>query len=235
MSNIAIITARGGSKRIPKKNIKMFCGKPIIEYSIDAAFKAGIYDEIMVSTDDKLIADISKNAGANVPFFRSEKTSNDYATTADVLMEVFQKYSENGKEFDYATCIYPTAPFITGEKLKTGMEKLKEKKGKILMPIVRYSFPPQRSMIMKNGELLLKWPENRNKRSQDLEAFYHDCGQFYCYDVRTFINQKGQYTDGIIPLELPDTEVQDIDNIEDWLIAEMKYRLMVEQGDKINE
>lgn len=229
MSSIAIITARGGSKRIPRKNIKEFCGRPIIEYSIKAALEAGIYEEVMVSTDDDEIAEISRKAGAAVPFLRSERTSNDYATTADVIMEVLDMYKERGRQFEYISCIYPTAPFITAKKLREGMDKLIDKKGKILMPVVRYSFPPQRSMIMKDGELVLRWPENRNIRSQDLEPFYHDCGQFYCYDVNSFVEQNGQFVDGIIPFEMPDTEVQDIDNIEDWMIAEMKYRLMQER------
>lgn len=226
MPDIAIITARGGSKRIPRKNIKEFCKKPIIEYSIEAAIKSGIFDEVMVSTDDEEIKGIAQRAGANVPFMRSSGTSNDFATTADVLMEVFEEYRKMGKEYEYASCIYPTAPFVTAEKLAEGMKKLKEKDGAILMPVVRFSFPPQRGMVLKDDELVLKWPENRNVRSQDLEPFYHDCGQFYCYNVNKFIEARGQFTNGIIPFELPESEVQDIDNLEDWKLAEIKYKIM---------
>lgn len=226
MSNIAIITARGGSKRIPRKNIKPFLGRPIIEYSILAALKAGIYDEVMVSTDDEEIASIAKNAGATVPFLRSESTSNDFATTAEVLMEVFTEYQKIGKSFNYASCIYPTAPFVTAEKLRIGMKKLKEYNGNILVPVVKFSFPPQRCFISDGRELSYKYPEYRNSRSQDLEPLYHDCGQFYCYHVANYIENKGQFDTGIIPLLLPELEVQDIDNEDDWKIAEIKYQLM---------
>lgn len=226
MPDIAIITARGGSKRIPRKNIKEFCKRPIIEYSIEAALESGIFDEVMVSTDDEEIKAIAQRAGASVPFMRSSRTSNDFATTADVLMEVFEEYAKMGKQYEYASCIYPTAPFVTAQKLREGMKKLKDKDGAILMPVVRFSFPPQRGMVLKGDELVLKWPENRNVRSQDLEPLYHDCGQFYCYNVNKFIEAQGQFTSGIIPFEMPESEVQDIDNLEDWKLAEIKYKIM---------
>lgn len=226
MSTLAIITARGGSKRIPGKNIKDFCGRPIIEYSIEAAKDAGIFDEIMVSTDNQKIADIALKAGAKVPFKRSELTSNDYATTAEVILEVLDYYERLGKNFTSIACLYPTAPFVTGEKLKVGLKLLEEKKASMIIPVVRFSFPPQRGMVLNNNQLQYKWPENRNIRSQDLEAIYHDCGQFYFYDTETFIKVKGQFTDGIIPMIIPETQVQDIDTIDDWKIAELKYRLI---------
>jgi len=228
MSSIAIITARGGSKRIPQKNIREFCGRPIIEYSIKAALDAGIFDEVMVSTDSKEIADIACAAGANVPFLRSEKTSGDFATTAEVIMEVLEQYKGLGQTFEYASCIYPTAPFVTAKKLREGFHILQEKQGSMVMPVVIFSFPPQRSMILDGDVLKPKWSENRNIRSQDLEPFYHDCGQFYCYDVKKFVSLKGQLEDGIIPMIMPETEVQDIDNMDDWKIAELKYKLMCE-------
>lgn len=224
---LAIITARGGSKRIPRKNIKNFCGRPIIEYSIEAALNAGIYDEVMVSTDDQEIAEIARNAGAKVPFMRSEKTSGDFATTADVLLEVFDWYRDNGYEFSHASCIYPTAPFVTSEKLRDGMKCLCEKQGSILLPVVRFSFPPQRCMVQSGDYLVSKWPEFYNTRSQDLEPYYHDCGQFYCYDIEKFYACHGVFTKEIIPYILPELEVQDIDNEVDWKLAEMKYQLMI--------
>lgn len=229
MGNIAIITARGGSKRIPKKNIKEFLGKPIIEYSIQVALESGLFEEVMVSTDSEEIADIARAAGAKVPFLRSEKTANDYATTADVLMEVFENYKKLGQTFECAVCIYPTAPFVTTAKLEKGLKVLKEKDANVVMPVVAFSFPPQRGMIMENGEVKMKWPENRNTRSQDLEPLYHDCGQFYCYQVDRFIAHKGQFTEKIIPLVMPEVEVQDIDNMDDWKIAELKYQLMIKE------
>ena len=226
MSSVAIITARGGSKRIPRKNIKEFCGKPIIAYSIEAALGSGIFDEVMVSTDDVEIADIAKAFGAKVPFFRSEKTSNDFATTADVISEVLDKYEKMGKSFDYACCVYPTAPFITAEKLKLAMEKLQSEGGDSAMPVVKFSFPPQRCLVINDGSLEYKWPENMNKRSQDLEPFYHDCGQYYVFKVSSF-RKSGQIIGGkVIPIVTPDTEVQDIDEMTDWEIAELKYKIL---------
>jgi len=226
MSSIAIITARGGSKRIPRKNIKDFLGKPILAYSIEAAIKSEIFDEVMISTDDEEIAEIARSFGATVPFMRSEATSNDYATTSDVLAEVFNEYEKIGKQFTHACCIYPTAPFVTGEKLKNAMTKLIEDEADCVMPVVRFSFPPQRCLVIKEGSLEYKWPENRSVRTQDLEPFYHDCGQFYCFNVDSF-KTTGQVIAGRVePIEVPDTEVQDIDELTDWELAELKYKLM---------
>lgn len=228
--NIAIITARGGSKRIPHKNIKEFCGKPIIEYSIEAAKQAGIFDTVMVSTDDNKIAEIAKNAGAEVPFMRSEETSNDYATTADVLMEVLEKYKERGIRYENACCIYPTAPFVTGYKLRQAMEMLVKEKKDSVMPVVPFSFPPLRGMVINDGKLEYKWQEYAMKRSQDLEEIYHDCGQFYVFRVETFEKEKKLVTDNTAGMIISGLEVQDIDNETDWQLAEMKYRLLKEKG-----
>ena len=228
--NIAIITARGGSKRIPHKNIKEFCGKPIIEYSIEAAKQAGIFDTVMVSTDDNKIAEIAKNTGAEVPFMRSEETSNDYATTADVLMEVLEKYKERGIRYENACCIYPTAPFVTGYKLRQAMEMLVKEKKDSVMPIVPFSFPPLRGMVINDGKLEYKWQEYAMKRSQDLEEIYHDCGQFYVFRVETFEKEKKLVTDNPVGMIISELEVQDIDNETDWQLAEMKYRLLKEKG-----
>lgn len=223
---VAIITARGGSKRIPRKNVKPFLGKPIILYSIQAALSSGIFDEVMVSTDDEEIAELAKKAGAAVPFLRSEATANDHAATADVLLEVFDKYREQGRSFDYACCIYPTAPFVSGETLKKAMTMLQEAEADSLLPVVRFSFPPQRSVVLRDGFLSFRWPEHMNSRSQDLEPFYHDAGQFYCLRVSRFLEQKRLVMDKTVPLELPELEVQDIDTLQDWEIAEVKYRIL---------
>ena len=227
---IAIITARGGSKRIPRKNIKEFCGKPIIQYSIEAAKGSGIFDEVMVSTDDEEIAEIAKKAGAEVPFLRSEKTSNDHATTADVLMEVLEKYKELGQEFEYTSCIYPTAPFVTAEKLKKAFTLLQENKAAQLTPVVSYSFPPQRCVVIREGKLEMLYPKHRNTRSQDLEPYYHDCGQFYFYDTKELIKENGIIVENVIPMILSELEVQDIDNETDWKLAEIKYKMMEEKN-----
>ena len=136
---LAIITARGGSKRIPRKNIRNFLGKPIIAYSIESAIKSGVFDEIMVSTDDDEIAEIAEEYGAKVPFKRSEATSNDTATTTDVIIEVLNEYKKRGFNFDYACCIYPTAPFITSDSLKIGFDKMLESQTEVAFPVVKYS------------------------------------------------------------------------------------------------
>ena len=221
--NISIITARGGSKRIPRKNIKEFCGKPIIEYSIRAAIDSGIFDEIMVSTDDDEIARISVAAGAKVPFMRSVENSNDFATTNDVLAEVLERYALSGRRFDCMCCIYPTAPFVTAKKLSDAYGLIK--KGAIsVMPVVKYGYPPQRGMIINNGKLDYKYKKYSQSRSQDLEPIYHDCGQFYFYRIDKDLNfVDGSYT----PIIVSESEVQDIDSMEDWKIAEIKYRMMV--------
>lgn len=231
MSCIAIITARGGSKRIPKKNIRDFCGKPIIAYSIEAALQANIFDEVMVSTDSEEIADIAKKYGAKVPFMRSDATSNDFAGTDDVLLEVLQKYIELGKSFETMCCIYPTAPFVNDKKLIDAYKILIEQKAKKVMPVVAYSYPPQRSMVVEKdgGGLKYLFPEQYEHRSQDLRKWYHDTGQFYFYNVRAFLNQNGRILDSIYPIVLSETEVQDIDNEDDWVIAEMKYCRMIKE------
>lgn len=223
---IAIIPARGGSKRIPGKNIKDFSGKPIIAYSIEAALNSGIFDEVMVSTDSVEIAEIAKNYGAKVPFFRSEEMSNDMAMTAPVLIEVLDEYEKRGISFDYLCCIYPTAPFINPDRLKTAMGMLIEKNADSVLPVVKFSYPPQRCLVKRGDFITMLHPENYNIRSQDLEPYYHDCGQFYCLKTSALRREVKLYCTNTIPLELPEKEVQDIDNIEDWEIAEMKYKLL---------
>lgn len=226
---VAIITARGGSKRIPGKNRKIFLGKPMLVYSVEAALSAGIFREVMVSTDDGEIAQIAREAGASVPFMRSEKTANDFATTDDVLMEVLETYEQRGEGFDYMACIYPTAPFVTAEKLRNAMRLLIDRDGAGVMPVVRYSFPPQRGMAVRDGKLVYCYPENAAKRSQDLEPIYHDSGQFYCYHVARYLACKGDLPNGYLPIVVDETEVQDIDNPSDWALAEIKYKMMLEK------
>lgn len=229
MSTIAIITARGGSKRIPNKNKRDFLGKPILTYSIEAALASGLFDEVMVSTDDEEIAQIARDAGANVPFMRSSAAADDFATTDDVLMEVLTEYEKEGRKFDYMACIYPTAPFVTAEKLQEAFRILVQEEGSGVMPVVPFSFPPQRGMAVRDGRLEYCYPENAMKRSQDLETIYHDCGQFYFYHVEKYMACRGDLPDGYVPVVVPETEVQDIDNLTDWKLAEMKYKMMIEE------
>lgn len=231
MKSIAIITARGGSKRIPNKNIKEFCGKPIIAYSIEAAIKSGCFDTVMVSTDSEEIASIAKKYGAEVPFLRSEKTSDDFATTADVLREVIDIYKNCGKEFDTLCCIYPTAPFVTSEKIKNAINLFSNSGADSLMPVVSFSFPPQRGNVIRNGKLQYQYPEFASKRSQDLEKIYHDCGQFYICKVDKFIKNGTVISENTIPYVMPEEEVQDIDNLSDWMVAEIKYKTFILKGE----
>lgn len=226
MKRLAIITARGGSKRIPRKNIKEFCGKPILAYSIEAAIDSGMFDTVMVSTDDEEIAEIAKQYGAQVPFYRSEATSNDYATTNDVILEVLDEYEKRGETFELACCIYPTAPFITGEKLCTAVEKLEASDADTLIPVVAFSYPPQRALVIEDDSLVFKYPEYLDSRSQDLQPHYHDVGQFYVFRTERFRKNKKLMVGKILPLVVSELEVQDIDNETDWKIAEMKYGLM---------
>jgi N-acylneuraminate cytidylyltransferase len=224
---VAIITARGGSKRIPRKNIKEFLGKPIIAYSITAALEAGCFDEVMVSTDDQEIAGVAQSYGAKVPFFRSAETSNDFSTTADVLVEVLREYQSRGQDFAYACCIYPTAPFVTPEKLKRGHELLLETGADTALPVVRFGYPIQRGLKIENGGLSMIWPEHLNSRSQDLMPAYHDSGQFYWLRVTKFLETRKLFAEHCVPIELPESEVQDIDTLEDWKVAEVKYRMLM--------
>lgn len=226
--SVAIITARGGSKRIPRKNIKEFLGKPIIVYSIEAAISSCIFDEVMVSTDDEEIAEIAKKAGAKVPFMRSEGLANDFATTTDVVGEVLECYKNIGREFDFACCIYPTAPFVSSKCLKEAVEMLENTQADSVIPVVRFGFPPQRGLVIRKEQLMFKWPEHTFTRSQDLEPFYHDAGQFYCLNTKSFFEQRSLFMKNTLPLVRDEREVQDIDTMEDWVMAELKYRLLHE-------
>ena len=221
---IAIITARGGSKRIPGKNIKIFCGKPIIAYSIEAAKSSGVFEEVMVSTDSEKIAGIALEYGASVPFFRSEETSNDYATTADVIVEVLDKYKSMGLEYDSFACIYPTAPFLTSEDLKDAICLLDGSDA--VLSVVKYSFPPQRAFLIRDGKVAYQYPEYERVRSQDLEPIYHDCGQFYMCKCSSFFRYSSLILPTTKPYILPEEKVQDIDTMSDWILAEAKYKAL---------
>lgn len=225
MSKIAIITARGGSKRIPKKNIKEFCGKPIIVYSIEAALEAKCFDEIMVSTDSREIAEIACSYGAKVPFMRSEATSNDFATTAEVIREVLEEYEKIGESFEWFCCIYPTAPFLKGEDINHSMSEADRLGVDSLIPIVKYGYPPKRGFVIREGYLKYIYPENMSVRSQDIEPEYHDAGQFYICKTEAFRKSGTLIMDYTAPLILKEEDVQDIDSMEDWYLAELKYVL----------
>ena len=226
MKPLAIITARGGSKRIPKKNIREFCGKPIIAYGIEAAIKSNLFDEIMVSTDSEEIAEIAKKYGATVPFLRSEENSNDFADTSDVILEVLQEYSVLGKEYSEVCCIYPTAPFITEKKIIESYSLLKDENVFNVVPMVRFSFPPQRGLKICDGMSVPFDAGSIEARSQDLERIYHDAGQFYWIKVDEFKKNDAILYNHTKPYLISELEVQDIDDEDDWKIAELKYRQM---------
>lgn len=227
MKSICIIPARGGSKRIPRKNVKDFLGKPIIAYSIEAALNSGIFDEVMVSSDDEEIADIALKYGAKVPFLRSKETSNDFATTSDVINEVLNTYKQNGQVFDVICCIYATAPFVTPEKIQQAANILEDGKFDSAFTCTTFSYPVLRGLVIDNkGRIAMKWPEYKKSRSQDLPKFYHDAGQFYFATTEAFLKANGFWGENTAPIVVSELEVQDLDTMTDWVLAEMKFKLL---------
>ena len=223
MKNLCIIPARGGSKRIPKKNIKDFLGKPIIAYSIETALETGLFDEVMVSTDDFEIAAVAQKFGAKVPFMRSAETANDYASTADVLKEVIARYTELGREFDHFCCFYATAPLVRSKDVVVAFERMQQSDFSCVYPVVQFSYPIWRCLdLAEDGTMTRHWPEFENSRSQDLPNQYHDTGTFYWYKTKEWL--AGNISVGGIEVE--ETTIQDIDTETDWKLAEMKYKLM---------
>lgn len=224
---VAIIPARGGSKRIPRKNIRLFRGRPMLAWSIDAALASGAFDSVMVSTDDEEIAAIARALGAEVPFLRSPAAADDHATTSDVLLEVLEQYAETGVQFELACCLYPTAPFVRSADLINGRAQLLESRFDVIMPVAAFSYPVWRSLQRDDdGCIALNFPENLNVRSQDLPVAYHDAGQWYWFRTKAFLRDHvlmGPNTGSII---LPAMQVQDIDTEEDWAIAELKHERM---------
>lgn len=220
-NNLAIIPARGGSKRIPKKNIKLFLNAPVIAYSIEIALKSGLFNEVMVSTDDPEIAGIAEKYGARIPFYRSNRTSDDHAILNDVLKEVISEYQKRNQNFDHICMILPTAPLIQLKHLIGGFKLLCDEPFDSVRPVVKYSYPIQRSFSMVNYRIEMFYPEYYESRSQDLKPAFHDAGQFYwIYKDKLLTDpRKG----AILISEL---ECQDIDSEEDWKLAELKYQLL---------
>ncbi|MCM1041146.1 MAG: pseudaminic acid cytidylyltransferase [Bacteroides sp.] len=222
MKNIAIIPARGGSKRIPRKNVRDFLGKPIMAYSIEAALESGLFEEVMVSTDDEEIAEVARRYGAQVPFMRSSATADDFATTADVLREVLSCYEKQGRRFSNMCCIYATAPLVTGRHIAEAYGRLLSSDFSMVYPVVAFSYPIWRCLDLdEQGGIRRHWPEYENARSQDLPKEYHDTGTFYWYKIEPWFAGTGK-TGGIV---MDESCVQDIDTETDWKLAEMKYTL----------
>jgi pseudaminic acid cytidylyltransferase len=228
MGNICIIPARGGSKRIPRKNIKEFLGKPIIAYSIKTALDSELFDEVMVSTDDLEIAEIAKKYGAKVPFMRSEENSDDFASTFDVIEEVITTYKNKGVKFENLCCLYSCAPFVTVESLKSAKKLLIEKKFDTVLPILAFSFPIQRALSQSKGKIRMILDEYLTTRSQDLEECFHDAGQFYWCKTKSVLSSKKLFTANTGGVIISELEAQDIDTDIDWKLAELKFNLINE-------
>ena len=226
MSVIAIITARGGSKRIPKKNIKEFMGTPMLAYAIEAAKDSGIIDEVMVSTDSEEIADVARKYGAAVPFMRSEKTANDFATTYDVIEEVVNEYKKQGKIFDDLCCIYPCVPFLTSKSLCDAFKVMKAAKADALQPVCRYPVPIEWAMKIENGFLIPNDREAQKIRSQDLIPKYFDVGMFYFCKIDVMLTEKTLVPKRTSAYMIDESECQDIDTPDDWKMAELKYKML---------
>jgi pseudaminic acid cytidylyltransferase len=226
MNNVAIITARGGSKRIPRKNIRPFLGKPIIGYVIEAALQSGLFEEVMVSTDDAEIADVARQYGATVPFRRTDKNADDFATTTDVLLEVLADYAQADRHFDVGCCLYPTAPFVSARLLQEAYATLKKEGFDTVYAVQPFAFPIQRAVAL-NSAGRVRWlqPEHRSSRSQDLERAYHDAGQFYLFRPEAMLQHRqiiGPNSGGIVISEM---QAHDIDTEEDWQVAEIKWQI----------
>ena len=225
MKRVAIIPARGGSKRIPRKNIKPFFGQPMIGYSIKAALESGLFDSVVVSTDDEEIADVARTFGADIPFMRPADLANDHAGTGAVVIHALEWFRKSGIDYDVACCIYATAPLLNPERLKEGWEKLQGKR--FAFSVTSYAFPIQRALKQTaDGSVDMFWPENLTKRSQDLEPAYHDAAQFYWGWTDAWLNGETAFSPISAPVILPRTQVVDIDTPEDWEVAEVTYRVL---------
>ncbi|TYC58036.1 pseudaminic acid cytidylyltransferase [Marinobacter sp. BW6] len=231
MSTAAIIPARGGSKRIPRKNIKEFCGKPMIAWSIEAARKSGCFDRIVVSTDDPEIAEVARQFGAEIPFMRPPSLSDDYTGTLPVIRHAVEWLSDNGSTVSEACCLYATAPFVSPEDLKSGQQMLQSEACSYAFSVTSYAFPIQRAIrITSKGRVAMFNPEHFQTRSQDLEEAWHDAGQFYWGVAQAWKDEKPIFSEDAVPVTLPRHRVQDIDTPEDWVRAEWLFRAMQGQG-----
>ena len=228
--NLCVIPARGRSKRIHKKNIKQFCGKPLIVWSIEKAIESGCFDKIIVSTDDIEIANIAKNYGAEVPFIRPKELSDDYTSTNEVISHAIKFQIKNSKRPSIVCCIYPTAPFVQTKDIKHGLEILKINEVDYVFSVTTFAYPIQRSFRMtKNQKIEMFWPEYLYSRSQDLEEAWHDAGQFYWGITDSWLENKPIIGNNTKVIHLPRYRVQDIDTYEDWERAEWMFKVINKQ------
>lgn len=229
---VAIIPARGGSKRIPRKNIKKFAGKPIIAWAIEAAAESGLFDRIIVSTDDQEIAAVAAEHGAEVPFVRPTELADDHTGIVEVVQHAIKWMDKEAIPVEYVCCILATAPFLKAEFLSLGFEKLFESQASYAFAVTGYPFPIQRAIrINVEGRVAAMWPENITARSQDLEEAYHDAGQFYWGTKRAFERGDVIFSNCSVAIRLPRFLVQDIDTSEDWKMAELMFDAMRERGE----
>ena len=221
---LCIIPARGGSKRIPRKNIRPFRGKPMLAWPLQTALKSGLFGTVMVSTDDEEIAATARDLGAEVPFLRSAQTASDHATTADVLREVIERYAQDGLQFDLACNLYPTAPLATAADLRAGLGLMETGGFDAVLAVAAFSFPILRSLSRdRDGRVRLNFPEHRDTRSQDLATAYHDAGQWCWFRVDAFLASGALLGDNTGSVSLPPDRVQDIDTEDDWAMATLKH------------
>lgn len=227
--NIAVIPARGGSKRIPRKNIKPFCGKPMIAWSIEAALASGCFDQVIVSTDDEEIKEVALQYGATVPFTRPDELANDYAGTVAVIKHAAEWLRAEGYAPELICCLYATAPFVSAEDLRKGEQVIKNATGTAdyAFSVTSYAFPIQRSLrITPEGRVQMFYPEHYATRSQDLEEAYHDAGQFYWGTNEAWLAARQVFTEKSLPIYLLRKYVQDIDTPEDWSQAEAMFKTL---------
>ena len=223
---VAIIPARGGSKRIPKKNIKLFHGKPLIAYSIETALDSGLFKKVVISTDDEAIAKIARKYGAEVPFMRSKELSDDFATSGDAVRETLKRLQTMGEEFEYLCTIYATAPLLEVQYLQEGFARLQNSDARMAFSVTSMPFPIQRTFkITKEGRCQMFTPEYFKTRSQDLEEAYQDAGQFYWEKIGVKAKDIAFGSESI-PIVLPRYLVQDIDTLEDWKQVELLYETL---------
>lgn len=222
---IAVIPARGGSKRIPRKNIKEFCGKPMIAWAITSAIKSKLFDNVIVSTDDEEIADIARKWGAETPFTRPVELSDDITPTVPVIAHAVRFAIESGWDIEYACCIYPCVPFLQENDLVDAFNLMKKNNADFVYPVTEYAHPIQRAMRkLSSGQMQFVNPENELTRTQDLEKTFHDSGQFYWGKSSAWLEQKKMHTDGL-GMSIPNWRVVDIDSMDDWKRAEDLYKV----------
>ena len=226
--NIALIPARGGSKRIPRKNIKLFKGKPLLSYAINAAKTADLFDDIIVSTDDAEIAEISSRCGASVPFMRPQELADDYTGTMAVVAHAAEELMRQKKIIDFICCIYPTTPLLLANSIQTGFTQLVNNPTlDYVFGVCEFDYPIQRGLTLAgNGKLKMLFPEHVSTRSQDFPVAFHDAGQFYWGRVKAFLNAEPMFGEKSLPLFLPRERAVDIDTQEDWRIAEVFHDVL---------